>query len=390
MSSLKYVTAGESHGPALTAIVEGMPAGLTISQEDINKELSRRQHQAGRGPRLKTIESDRVVITGGIRWGETLGSPVCLTIPNKDWENWKIRMSAGKEDKNDNSGLTTPRPGHADLAGMLKFDRRDVQDILERASARETAARSAVGAICKKLLAEFNIRVVSVVTEIGGIMAELAKSENWESLGSKAEESPARCPDAEAADKIQKTIATAAEEGDTLGGAYTVAVLGCPPGLGSHVSWETRLDARLGMALLSIQAHKGVEFGAGFDLARMRGSVAHDEIFYDKTRGFYRKTNFAGGIEGGMTNGEPVVVHAVVKPVASLSKPLMSVDISSKKATPAAIVRSDVCPVASASIVGESCAAIVIAQCLREKFGGDSLREMKANFSNYLEQIKQF
>ncbi|HOW28072.1 MAG TPA: chorismate synthase [Elusimicrobiota bacterium] len=386
---IRYMTAGESHGKCLMVILEGIPAGLKVTEEAINKELSRRQHSFGRGERLQYIENDQVEILSGVRWGETLGSPITMKIQNKDWENWKKIMSISEEDRSDKFRLVRPRPGHTDLAGVLKFDRHDTRDILERASARETAARTAAGAVCKRLLEEFGIQVFSFVTEIGGHRAKLG-SLSAEDLFKLAEKSSVRCPDKDAEAKMVKAIQQAKADGDTLGGVYTVAVTGCPVGLGSHVQWDLKLTGRLAQALMSIQAHKGVEIGNGFGLAKDKGSDVHDEIFHEAGRGFFRKTNNAGGLEGGITNGEPIVLQAAMKPLASLRRPLKSVNILTKEEMAAEIVRSDVCPVASASIVGEAMAALVIADAMKEKFGGDSVREMSDNHSRYLEYLRQY
>jgi chorismate synthase len=386
---IRYVTAGESHGKCLTAILEGIPAGLKVSEEFINQELHRRQYSFGRGERLQYIEKDMARILSGVRWGETLGSPITLSVENKDWENWEKIMSLKEEDKTDKFRLVRPRPGHADLAGALKFDRRDTRDILERASARETAARTAVGAVCKRLLEELGVRIYSYVVEIGGIGAKIdepALEENF----ARAEKSPVRCPDKAAEEKMVEAIKEAKANGDTLGGIYAVIATGCPVGLGSHTQWDLKLDGRLAQAILSTQAHKGVEIAQGFAMARRKGSELHDEIFYEPGRGFYRKTNNAGGLEGGMSTGEPIVVRAAVKPLASLRRPLKSVNLVTKEEMSAEIVRSDVCPVASAAIIGEAVTAIVLAQAFQEKFGGDSLREMKDNLNRYRDHLVEF
>jgi chorismate synthase len=386
---IRYMTAGESHGRCLTALLEGLPAGLKVTEDFINHELTRRQYSFGRGERLQYIEKDRAKILSGVRWGETLGSPITLQVDNKDWENWEKIMSVSEADKAEKFRLVRPRPGHADLAGVLKFDRKDTRDILERASARETAARTAVGAVCRRFLEELGVRVYSWVTEIGGVEAKL-KNLSVEESFSLAEKSPVRCPDKAAEEKMMDAIKDAKTAGDTLGGVYTVVVTGCPVGLGDHTQWDRKLDGRLAQAILSIQAHKGVELGRGFEMARVKGSDVHDEIFHRPGRGFYRKANNAGGIEGGMTNGEPVVIRAAVKPLASLRRPLKSVNILTKAEMSAEIVRSDVCPVASAAIIGEAVAAIAVADAAREKFGGDSMREVLDNFNRYAEHLRDF
>ncbi len=386
---IRYLTAGESHGRCLTAIVEGVPAGLKITEDFINQELSRRQYSFGRGERLQYIEKDKARVRSGVRWGETLGSPIILTIENKDWENWEKIMSLSEQDKSEKFRLVRPRPGHADLTGVLKFDRQDTRDILERASARETAARTAVGAVCRRLLEELGVKIYSWVVEIGGIEANL-KTLAPEEAFALAEQSPVRCPDKRAEEKMMDAIKEAKTNGDTLGGVYTVVATGCPVGLGSHTQWDLKLDGRLAQAVLSIQAHKGVEIAHGFDMARRKGSDLHDEIFYAPDKGFFRKTNNAGGLEGGMTNGEAVVLRAAVKPLASLRRPLKSVNILTKAEMTAEIVRSDVCPVASAAIIGEAVTAIVLADAMKEKFGGDSLRELKDNLERYKEHLRNY
>jgi chorismate synthase len=369
--------------------VEGIPAGLKITEGFVNGELSRRQYSFGRGERLQYIEKDRAVILSGVRWGETLGSPLTLQIDNKDWENWEKIMSLSEEDKAEKFRLTRPRPGHADLAGLLKFDRKDARDILERASARETTARTAVGAVCKRLLEELGVHIYSYVTEIGGIEAK-HKDLSAEDAFALAEKSPVRTPDKQAEEKMMDAIKDAKSHGDTLGGVYTVIATGCPVGLGSHTHWDLKLDGLLAQAILSIQAHKGVEIGRGFDTARRLGSAVHDEITHTPGQGFSRQTNNAGGVEGGMTNGEPLVLRAAVKPLASLRKPLKSVNILTKEEMTAEIVRSDVCPVASAAVIGEAVMAIVLANAFKTKFGGDSLREMKDNYLRYKDHVANY
>jgi len=394
---IRILTSGESHGKQLTVIIDGMPAGLKISEDYINKEMHRRQYTFGRGERLQHIEQDKAKIASGVRWGETLGSPITLVVENKDSGNWAKIMSINEEDADEKFKLVRPRPGHADLAGALKFDRHDTRDILERASARETAARTAAGSLCKRLLEEFGIKIYSYVTEIGQIKANIKKSTLSKAEGltpqqafEKAESSPVRCPDETATKKMVEAIEQAKKDGDTLGGLYEVVAVGCPVGLGSHTQWDKKLDGLLAQAFLSIQAHKAFEIGTGFEMARLKGSEVHDEIFYKTEHGFYRQTNNSGGLEGGMTNGEPIVVRAAVKPLASLRRPLQSVNISTKEPFKAEIVRSDISPVASAAIIGEAVMATVLANAMREKFGGDSLREMNVNFTSYLNHIKNW
>jgi chorismate synthase len=387
--AIRYLTAGESHGRWLTAILEGVPAGLRLTEDDINVDLVRRQHTFGRGERQQYIEKDAVQFISGVRHGETIGDPITLIVNNKDWENWEKIMSVKAEDKDDKFALLRPRPGHADLAGAVKFNRYDTRDILERASARETAVRTAVGGVCRKLLAEFGIRIHSWVVEVGDVKAKLPK-ESIETLAQLAKESPMLCPDKVAEGKMMDAINAAKKAGDTVGGIYEVVVTGLPMGVGTYIQWDLKLDARIAQAIMSIQAHKGVEFGRGFELGRKKGSDVHDEIFFEQGRGFYRKTNNAGGIEGGMTNGEPIVVRAALKPLASLRKPLNSVNLKTKEAMKAEIVRSDVAPVAAAAVIGEAVVAIAVAQSFVEKFGGDSLREMKDNFERYLAYIRTY
>ena len=383
----RYLTSGESHGKCLHAILEGIPSGLKLSEEDINKELARRQRGFGRGERMQKIEKDRVEITSGLRWGETIGSPITMTIINKDWENWKKLMSIYASDKEMKARMVRPRPGHADLAGALKYGREDLRDILERASARETAARVAVGAVCKRLLAEFAIKVVSMTEEIGGIQAGISKL-SPEEIEKLSESSPVRCPDKNAEKKMVEAIKKAEKSGDTLGGVFTVLVINPPVGLGSHTQWDLRLDGRLAQALMSIPAVKGVEIGEGFVMARKPGSKVHDEIFYEAGKGYYRKTNNSGGIEGGISNGENIITRVAMKPLSSLKKPLKSVDMITKKEVAAEVVRADICAVPSAGVIGEAVVALEISRAMREKFGGDSLKEMKSNFEHYIEELK--
>jgi chorismate synthase len=413
MTRLKFLTAGESHGQALTCIIDGVPSNLALSADDIDRDLSRRQKGFGRGGRMK-IETDRAQILSGVRHGKTLGSPVSLLIENKDWANWEMIMnpdapsaSAGAHRDvplQKGEAVTRPRPGHADLAGALKYGHRDLRNVLERSSARETAARVAAGAVAKKFLSEFDINVISYVTEIGGIRQSTENREQSTdiktllSLYKKAEASPVRCPDKEAEEKIIDRIKAAMEKGDTLGGVFEVAVLGVPAGLGSYSQWDRKLEAKLSYAVMGIQAIKGVEIGLGFEMARSFGSEVMDEIYYRSgtqrhaaaSGGFYRKTNNAGGIEGGMSNGMPVIIRAAMKPIPTLKTPLTSVDINTKKKFRAAYERSDVCAVPAASVIGEAVTALVIADCFLDKFGGDSMQEIKRNYAGYLKQIREF
>jgi chorismate synthase len=387
--AFRFLTAGESHGEALVAVIDGVPAGLPLAEDDINRDLARRQRGYGRGGRMK-IERDRVHITSGVRWGLALGSPLTLTIPNLDWENWKATMSvAPPEPGTAAKQVTRPRPGHADLAGAMKYAHKDIRNVLERSSARETTARVAVAGVAKKLLSEFGIEILSHVTEIGGVRAgELDLP--WNEIRRGAEESEVRCADPEAADRMIAAIDNAKAKGDTLGGVFEVVALGCPVGLGSYVQWDRRLDGRLAQAFCSIQAIKGAELGLGFETARRPGSQVHDEILYDADQGFKRTTNNAGGLEGGVTNGQPVVVRAAMKPLSTLRTPLRSVDMVTKEAVEAVVERSDVCAVPAAGIVGEAMMAIVLAQAFLEKFGGDSLEEIRRNYDTYQESLKNW
>lgn len=389
---LRYLTAGESHGPALVAILEGMPANVPVAAEDINADLVRRMGGYGRGGRMK-IEKDAVQLLAGVRHGKTLGSPIGLLIQNRDWKNWKVTMapeavvtSATPE----RPPMTRPRPGHADLAGGLKFDHADLRNVLERASARETAMRVAVGGVCKCLLREFKIRIASHVIEMGGIRANTDGVPVAEIL-EQAERSPVRCGDPVATRSIMARVDEAQARGTSLGGVFEVLALGVPVGLGTHVHWDLRLDGRLAQALMSIQAIKGVEIGPAFENARRFGSEVQDEIFYrpagpaaDGPQGFYRRTNFAGGLEGGMTIGQPIVLRAAMKPISTQHQPLRSVDVVTKEAIQAGVERTDITAVPAAAVVGEAVVAFEIARALREKFGGDSLAEMRRNYAGYL------
>ena len=377
----RFLTAGESHGQCLTAIVEGLPAGIKIDLDLINKDLARRQQGYGRGGRM-LIETDKVEILSGVRFGQTLGDPITLKVKNKDWDNWQERMSV----TGDSVGpvFTAARPGHADLTGIKKYERTDIRDILERASARETATRVAVGALAKNLLNACGINVISHVTNIGGVTIDKTKLD-YSSLSEIKSE--LNCYDPVAEMKMKERIDNAKELGDTLGGSFEVVVSGVMEGLGSHIQWDRRLDARLAAVMMSIQAIKGVEIGEGFEYANLLGSKAHDEIFIDGENKYYRKTNHAGGIEGGMSNGEVIVVRAVMKPIPTLMKPLASVDIATKKAVLANTERSDVCAVSAASVVGEAMVAIVLAETILEKFGGDSIGDLLAAIEYYTTRI---
>jgi chorismate synthase len=388
VARLRWSTAGESHGPELLAIVEGIPAGLPLLAEDVDHDLARRQRGYGRGGRMK-IETDRVRLLAGVRGGETLGSPVALAVENRDHASWTGRMGAAPFPEPPEA-LTRPRPGHADLAGGLKYDRHDLRDILERASARETAMRVAVGAVCRKLLGAVGIEVFAHVVEIGGVRADVAALGPAE-LRDRAGGSDLACGDPAAEQAMRAAILEAAHAGDTLGGVFEVVATGVPPGLGSHVQWDRKLDGRLAQALMCIQAIKGVEIGMGFAAAAARGSGVHDPIGYDDAaRAFTRPSNRAGGLEGGITNGMPVVCRAAMKPIATLKRALPSVDVRSKEPFDAAFERSDVCAVAAASVVGEAMVAITLAGALLEKLGGDSLRELTDNLASYRRRLADY
>ena len=381
MSELRFMTAGESHGPRLTAILEGLPAGLKLHKEDIDRELARRQQGYGRGGRMK-IETDKVEVLSGMRFNETLGGPLTLQVINKDFANWNGRMAAFGEPEGEK--VTAARPGHADLTGILKYDREDVRDILERSSARETTMRVAVGAVCKAFLRELGIKVVSHVTNIGGVAVDPSKIDR-SAIGPE-NGSELNCYDAEAEVRMKARIDEAKAAGDTLGGIFEVIVQGAPVGLGSHIQWDRRLDARLSGAMMSIQAIKGVEIGAGFECAVLPGSRIHDEIYLEDGK-IQRKTNRAGGLEGGMTNGEDIVVRAAMKPIPTLMTPLKSIDIESREAVLACKERSDTCAVSAASVVGEAMVAFVIAQAVCEKFGSDAMVDLKAAIAAYNRRI---
>jgi chorismate synthase len=393
---LRYLTAGESHGPALVAILEGMPSNVPVDAADINVDLVRRMGGYGRGGRMK-IEKDTVEILGGIRHGKTLGSPISLLIRNRDWAHWQVTMApegAAALQAPERPPMTRPRPGHADLTGGLKYDHKDLRNVLERASARETAIRVAVGGVCKCLLREFGIRIASHVVEMGGIRANAAGLSVPDILD-QAENSPVRCADPVAAKDMMAKVDEARARGTSLGGAFEVLALNVPMGLGTHTHWDLRLDGRLAQALMSIQAIKGVEIGPAFEVARAWGCDVQDEIFYRPfgqsgagPQGFYRKTNFAGGLEGGMTTGQPIVLRAAMKPISTQHQPLLSVDVASKEASRAGVERTDITAVPAAAVVGEAAVAFEIARALREKFGGDSLAEMRRNYLGYLDHLR--
>ncbi|MCK4403292.1 MAG: chorismate synthase [Dehalococcoidia bacterium] len=404
MGQFRFITAGESHGKGLVAIIEGMVADLPLEAEYINKELKRRQQGYGRGPRME-IEQDKVEIISGVRYGLTMGSPIALFIPNRDWQNWQEAMSITPVEK-EAEPVTRPRPGHADLAGVTKYSLKDIRPVMERASARETAVRVAAGAIAKRFLEEFGIAIHSHTIAIGTCHCERSEaiSINWQQV----ETSLLRCVDAKAEKEMIAAIDRAKAEGDTLGGVFELIATGVPVGLGSHVSWERRLDGRIAQAIMSINAVKGVEIGAGFTLAKIKGSQAHDVIEPNppsviardspssSLRGasatkqslpWRHATNYAGGIEGGISNGEDIIVRAAVKPIATLAKPLPSIDLRSGEIAKAHYERSDICIVPAAGVIGEAMLAIVLADACLEKFGGDNLKETLANYHNYISHI---
>jgi chorismate synthase len=382
--TFRFTTAGESHGRGLVAVLEGIPAGLRLDAAWVNAELKRRMAGYGRGARMK-IEADEIEWLAGVRAGETIGAPIAMLIWNRDWEHWQDVMApeAASGDGPRRRQVTRPRPGHADLAGALKYDREDARDILERASARETAARVACGAVSKRLLAEFGIEVASHVVELGGVVATPA-TPLPASVNATAAASPVRCLDPAAEREMVARIDAAKAAGDTLGGVVEVVAFGLPVGLGSHASWDRKLDGRLAQAIMSIPAVKGVELGLGFEAARRRGSEVHDEIL----PGFHRASNRAGGTEGGMTTGEPLVLHAAMKPISTLMTPLATVDIASGAVAKAQSERSDVTAVPAMGVIAEAMTALVLAEAMIEKFGGDSLSEMRRNAEGYLARVQ--
>lgn len=396
---MRFLTAGESHGQALITVIEGFPAQVKIEEEFINRELSRRQKGYGRGGRMR-IEGDKMEILSGVRRGRTLGAPISFKIANKDWENWSEVMSPFNEEVNRDveikadrrlssvrAEVTAPRPGHADLPGALKYGFSDLRNIIERASARETAARVGVGAFARLFLAEFGVRIGSHVLQIGeaGHGEARALSPEEEKL---VEESPLRCLDPKVTGEMVKAIDRAGAEGETLGGVFLVYAKGVPPGLGSHVHWDRRLDGRLAQAVISIPGIKGVEIGAGFAAARKAGSAVHDPIFYLPGRGFYRESNNAGGIEGGISNGESLILKAAMKPIPTLYKGLPTVDLKTREPVRAAVERSDLTAVPAAAVVAEAMVAWVLADSFLEKFGGDSLPAIKRAWKEYTEELE--
>lgn len=389
---MRYLTAGESHGPQLTTIIEGVPAGLTLLAEHINEDLARRQKGYGRGRRMQ-IEKDEVKILSGVRHGKTLGSPITLVVENRDWKHWTNIMGIEPlidETEDVKRKVTRPRPGHADLNGAIKYGHRDMRNVLERSSARETTVRVAAGAVAKRILAELGIRIASHVVEIGGVKAENTAYTSLEELQRVTEQSPVRCFDAEAEKKMMAAIDEAKQKGDSIGGIVEVIVEGVPVGVGSYVHYDRKLDAKIAAAMVSINAFKGVEFGIGFEAARRFGSEVHDEIVWNPETGYTRKTNRLGGFEGGMTTGMPIVVRGVMKPIPTLYKPLMSVDIETKEPFAASIERSDSCAVPAASVVAEAVVAWEIANAIVEQFGQDRMDLIIENVENMRRYAKEF
>jgi len=386
----RFLTAGESHGPALTTIIEGVPAGLQVVAEPINAQLKRRQGGYGRGARMK-IESDTVEFLSGVRFGRALGSPITMVVRNRDWANWTTKMSIEPlpEDQTETAAISIPRPGHADFAGMMKYNHDDLRNVLERSSARNTATQVAVGGVARLLLAEFGITVASHVVNIGGVRANIDNID-LRKLAELTADSQVSVADKDAEAKIIAAIEEAKYRGDTLGGTFEVVALGLPVGLGSYTHWDNRIDGLVAQALMSIQAIKGVEIGIGFGAADIPGSQVHDPFFYEATDDvkFRRGSNNAGGTEGGMSNGEPLVVRAVMKPIPTLMKQLPSVNLKTKEGVPAFAERSDVCAVPAAAVVGEAMVSIVLAQLMCEKFAGDSIAEMHDNYNAYMARVR--
>ena len=388
---LRFTTAGESHGPALVAILEGMVAGLPLLAADVDTELARRQQGYGRGRRMK-IESDHVELLSGVRAGETLGSPIAMLINNRDWKNWQEIMDPAPRDSDPERkrAVTRPRPGHVDLSGMLKYDRDDARDVLERASARETTARVAAGAICRRFLREFGITLGSHIVHLGGVDAK-RPDQMPADLNATADVSPLRTLDGSAEKEMIARIDAAKADGNTLGGIAEVVCAGVPVGLGSHVSWDRKLDGRLAAAIMSIPAVKAVEIGLGVESARRKGSEVHDEIESDdrnvRAGGVRRRSNRAGGMEGGVSNGEQIVIRAAMKPISTLMRPLATIEMKTREAAQAVAERSDVTAVPAMGVIAEAMTAFVVAQALLEKFGGDSLKETRRNYDNYIQSL---
>ena len=383
--ALRLITAGESHGPGLTCIVEGLPAGLELRPEDLNADMARRQLGHGRGGRMK-IERDAAEVTGGVRHGRTLGGPIALQVANRDYANWEERMSPWPVET-EIAEVHLPRPGHADLVGTQKYRQSDVRNILERASARETAARVAGGALCKAFLRALGVEVYSHVIQISSVHAPAREQPLAAADFVVVDSSPVRCLDGEASKAMVREIDALRKANESLGGVFEVQAFGLLPGLGSHVSWEERLDGRLAMAICSIQAIKGAAIGDGFAVAGVPGSQAHDEIFYSEARGYYRETNRSGGLEGGMTTGEPLIVRGAMKPLPTLTKPLRSVDTATHEPAQALRERTDSCTVPAAGVVGEAMVALVLADAYRQKFGGDHIDDVLQAVRAYSERI---
>ncbi|USK68988.1 chorismate synthase [Peribacillus asahii] len=390
---MRYLTAGESHGPQLTTIIEGLPAGMPIENVDINEQLARRQKGHGRGRRMQ-IEKDTAFISSGVRHGYTLGSPIALVVENDDWKHWtKIMGSEGlteEEAEEIKRKITRPRPGHADLNGGIKYGHRDLRNVLERSSARETTVRVAAGAVAKKLLSLLGIEVASHVVEIGGIKANPAPYESIQQLQEVTEASPVRCFDKEVEQQMMDAIDDAKKKGDSIGGIVEVIVEGMPVGVGSYVHYDRKLDAKLAAAIVGINAFKGVEIGLGFEAAHRFGSEVHDEIAWDKEKGYYRKTNRLGGFEGGMTTGMPIVVRGVMKPIPTLYKPLKSVDIDTKEVFEASVERSDSCAVPAAAVVAEAVVAWELAAAIVDQFPSDRFDQLADYLKAYREEVKEF
>jgi chorismate synthase len=389
---MRYLTAGESHGPKLTTIIEGLPAGMPLLQEDINEQLARRQKGHGRGRRMQ-IEKDTVEVTSGVRHGLTLGSPVALVVENNDWKHWVKIMGSEPFDGNEEDikrRVTRPRPGHADLNGAIKYGHQDMRNVLERSSARETTIRVAAGAVAKKLLSELGIEVASHVVEIGGVKSNVSTYDSIQSLREISEDSPVRCLDPEAGEEMMKAIDTAKENGDSIGGIVEVIVEGMPAGVGSYVHFDRKLDSKLAAAICSINAFKGVEFGIGFEAAHIPGSQVHDEILWSEERGFYRKSNRLGGLEGGMTNGMPLVIRGVMKPIPTLYKPLQSVDIETKEPFTASVERSDSCAVPAAAVVAENVVAWELAVAITDQFFADRFDTLKEIIEEQRKYAREF
>jgi chorismate synthase len=390
---MRYLTAGESHGPQLTVIIEGVPAGLTLTAEEINGELKRRQGGHGRGKRMQ-IETDTVEILSGVRHGKTLGSPITLVVVNDDFKHWTKIMGSepisNEEEEDVKRKLTRPRPGHADLNGAIKYGHRDLRNVLERSSARETAARVAVGAVAKKILKELGVEVAGHVIEIGGVKATIEHHVTIKEIKEKAEVSPVRCVDSHVEQEMKDCIDEAKKQGDSVGGVVEIIAEGMPIGVGSYVHYDRKLDAKLAAAIMGINAFKGVEIGIGFEAASLPGSQVHDEIIWDAENGYRRSTNNAGGFEGGMTTGMPIVVKGVMKPIPTLYKPLKSVDIMTKEVYEASVERSDSCAVPAACVVAESVVAWELANELIEQFGKDQMKQIQENIAEFRNYSKQF